>query len=56
MEWLNNLTNKLTAFKTFAAFESAMKAGYVPSIYPRGKRYIRLIQIVRSKGYRVYPD
>ncbi len=57
---LDTLTDKLTAFRTFAAFCTAMKTGYVPSIYAKDNlgrmrpAYVALIAAVRAAGFRVY--
>lgn len=54
--YLDNLTAKLTCFKTFAELAACMNGGYVPTVRPEfGRRYVILRRILRAKGFRVFP-
>lgn len=50
----DKLTNKYTAFRTFAEFVEAMRGGYVPTIYGTEPGKVRLTRIVRAAGFKVY--
>lgn len=63
------LTVELTAFESWTAFEAAMKGGYVPTLHldrgltkwgperdARNAKIIRLRELLKSKGFAIYPE
>lgn len=50
----DKLTNKLTGFRSFGEFVTAMRDGYTPTIMPTTPGRRKLTAYVRSAGFRVF--
>jgi hypothetical protein len=52
--WMDSLTNAVTAFSTWAEMVEAMQGGYSPTIYQETRRKRLLTRVVRAAGFKVY--
>lgn len=53
-EWIDVLTDAVTAFRSYYELQSACLGGYVPTIFGRNRRERILIRVLKADGFRVW--